>query len=303
MQELLKNARLGWLNYTGNGKIAVLLLAVLLFIWLSGSWKKQKALFLYTTVLTVCCIVPATAAILMTYQTRFYDYEWIWSLVPVTVMIAYGITEFAAYTGDLAQKEYAGRTRQRGLFLSGTGALAIVILLLCGGLGSNTWKVQPEAEVPIWADRAECESVLSVLTKQEPEACLLAPQSIMEYAMSFDRSIPEHTIHGQILRLPYGRNMWDKHLNAYSYDVYDKETEQLYQWMCGVERTGELDVTVKDGKGELFLSGKACLEIADNKGVNSLVLPENISEEALRAAEELWGSNAFKTGRFYLLVK
>ena len=54
MTELLRNASLGWADYKGSGKLAILLLAALMYLWFAGKWRKQKALVLYTTVAAVC---------------------------------------------------------------------------------------------------------------------------------------------------------------------------------------------------------------------------------------------------------
>ena len=42
MRELLRNAWLGWQNYTDDGKLAALLLAALLFLWLRNKKVSQK---------------------------------------------------------------------------------------------------------------------------------------------------------------------------------------------------------------------------------------------------------------------
>jgi hypothetical protein len=103
MTELLRNASLGWADYKGSGKLAILLLAALMYLWFAGKWRKQKALVLYTTVAAVCCILPVTAALLMLYQTKFYDYQWIWSIVPLTAVTAYGATLFLEQQWRVAQ--------------------------------------------------------------------------------------------------------------------------------------------------------------------------------------------------------
>ena len=129
MTELFRNAGLGWAGYKGSGKMAALLLAALLFWWLAEKEKKQRTLLLYTSVAVVCCILPVTAALLMLYQTKFYDYEWIWSMVPVTAATAYGFTLFLA--GHW--KEAKGNWR-RGLPVT---LLLLLAVLLCGSLGGD----------------------------------------------------------------------------------------------------------------------------------------------------------------------
>ena len=93
MGELLKNALLGWQAYITPGKLPVLLAVELLFCWLTGRKLGQKALVCYTGAMACVCIFPVTAVLLMVYQTKFYDYQWIWSTVPLTVVTAYGAVE------------------------------------------------------------------------------------------------------------------------------------------------------------------------------------------------------------------
>ena len=149
MTAILKNiqmAWLGWKNYTDDGKLAALLLAALLFLWYYRK-KTEKLSFLgYTIVVTICCIVPVTAGLLMWYQTGFYGYEWIWSLVPMTAAIAYGVTFFlsecwngsAEAGGNLP--EGRGRMRlahwRRGLPAT---VLLLAVIMLSGGMGRPSW--------------------------------------------------------------------------------------------------------------------------------------------------------------------
>ncbi len=218
MRELLKNAWSGWQNYTDSGKLAALLFAALLFLWFAGKTDRRKGFFGYTAVMAVCCVFPLSAAALMMYQTKFYDYVWIWSLVPLTAVTAWGFVEF------LTHKKIGESRMQR----AGIGILAVTVLFLCGNLGKESVDFQAEKR-----DMQGAEQVISTVSRagQGKELCLLAPQNIMEYARVLDGK----------LRLPYGRNMWEHSLNGYSYDEYPAETVNLYQWMCSLEELGDFD--------------------------------------------------------------
>ena len=198
MTELFRNAYLGWANYKGSGKMAALLLVVLLWWWFAGKEKTQRALMLYTSAAAVCCILPVTAVLPMLYQTKFYDYEWIWSMVPVTAVTAYGLTLFLA--GHWKQ---AGGNWRKGLPVT---LLLLLTALLCGSLGGDA-----QARAERNTQREEALEVVAMLSDRWPEEeiCLLAPQRILEYAREADGSI----------KLAYGRNLWDKSLNAYAYDT------------------------------------------------------------------------------------
>ena len=94
MTALLHNAWAGWQDYIGGGKTAALLIASLLFLWSGRRYGEQKAFLAYVSAMTAGCILPLTAVLLMKYQTNFYEYRWIWSMVPVTAAVAYGTVAF-----------------------------------------------------------------------------------------------------------------------------------------------------------------------------------------------------------------
>ena len=215
MAELLYNAWSGWSGYTDRGKMPALLLAVLLFLWFGRRQREQKALLVYTSFMTVCCIFPVTAALLMLYQTKFYNYEWIWSFVPMTAVIAWGITLFWT--------EYRAGNVGRWKRLVPMILLLLTVVGFCGSMGRQVREEQ----------RNTAHAVLDQIMDKYPEAelCLWAPREIMEYAREKDASI----------RLPYGRNIWDGFLNAYSYDVYTEDVLLLEQWMQSVGMAGESD--------------------------------------------------------------
>lgn len=332
MKELIKNAWLGWLRYTDHGKFAALLFAVLLYFWLKEKITPVKTigaergknvlgqnddtgrgLLIYVTVMTIVCVCPVTAAFLMLYQTKFYDYEWIWSLVPMTAVIAWGMADFLAEKWKNFRKEGMGKS----LILT---ICAAALLFLCGGLGVKAWEESGTGE-----ERDRIASVLSAVTEngRRADICLWAPEEVMEYARAYSGGI----------RLPYGRNMWDKSLNAYSYDTYDAGRMEMYQWMSLAEENGSFDYVVEvsgpsveegtEGVGEIAaeaggeaaaadedntqgarkqLSGTLCIQNALAAGVNTVLLPGNMEPEALAAAEEILGVKARQVEGYYLLT-
>lgn len=290
MTEFIRNAWHGWIEYTDHGKLAALLLAALLFLWLGARaiQGRQRELLVYTTVMTVCCICPVTAAALMWYQTRFYDYQWVWSLVPGTIVTAWGLTVFLA--GQW--KEFRLSAWKSGLPVS---LLLLVVLLLCGSMGRKVAEGSMEE-----GERQKAAEVLAQVSGQFPEGeiCLWAPRKVMEYAREVDPSI----------RLFYGRNLWDESLNAYAYDVYPQEMEDIYVWMeravWGVvemedspqeEKSGEK--TVEDSP----VTGEECTLAARSAGVNCILLPKGATEEVAEKLSEVFGGNIVKLDEYYLL--
>lgn len=305
MAELLKNAGIGWSDYLNSGKLAVLLLAALLFLWFGRREKEQGAFLLYTSVTTALCILPVTAVLLMLYQTKFYDYEWIWSLVPLTAMAAYGITLFLTeYWKGIEKKRWYG-----GIPVT---LLLLAVLLLCGSLGREVWDRDGEKE-----ERERAYAVLDQIREQYPDAALhlWAPRDILEYAREKDAGIT----------LLYGRNMWDPSLNAYAYDVYSRNVVMAYRWMEWAQLTGEGSVEVEPDEkqdsgaageaaaaggadAEEQLSGPQIFTLEDSaataltNGVNCILLPEISKQDTVRGMEKALGVQARQTEGYYVFM-
>lgn len=294
MAEFLRNAWTGWFRVTDGAKIMALFLAALLYLWVSYRQEKQRQLLHYGTAAAICCIVPVTAAALMLYQTRFYDYEWIWSIVPVTVITAYaGTRVLSEYWQGFRREAW-----RKGLPVT-VGLLAAAFLCnVSGGAG-----VDRKAER---AQRAEAESILAIVREEggteAPEAapagkrsvCMWAPRQVMEYVRRLDSSII----------LPYGRNMWDGALGAYSYDTYPKDVENMYQWMCVVEETcteNDFDLTdiMTEKMEEQELSTRECMDAAKKAGVDLLILPENTNQSLLDEVMNVTGVRPRKDSGYY----
>lgn len=314
MTELMRKAWLGWAEYTDHGKLAALLLASLLFLWFGRKKAEQRTLRLYATVMTVCCIFPPGAAVLMAYQTKFYDYMWIWSLVPMTAVTAWGIV--LALEG--LWPDFRPGQWRRGL---PAGAILLGAVLLCGSLGRPVWSDKGQA-----AERSHAYSVLDELEEvwQEERLCLWAPQRIMEYAREAN---PE-------ILLPYGRNMWDTSLNGYAYDVYDENIVEMYLWMEGLEGTslrasgneagaedwtegrmpedrtpegGEPEDPVPEaaaasgGSADTVYAPKVYGGYAVDAGVTCILLPEGTEQGILRELEKTLQVEARKLEGYWML--
>lgn len=292
MAELLRNAWMGWFRMTGGGKLMALFLAALLFLWLHNKQENHRAFLRYGAVSALCCILPVTAVPLMLYQTRFYDYEWIWSIVPVTVMTAYaGTRVMAEYWQGFRREAW-----RKGLPVT-AGLLAVAIL--CGGWNSSG--VDRDGE-KAWKEQTE--SVLEFIGTGTKEAgsvgtgnsgtCIWAPHKIMEYARRLDGSI----------LLPYGRNMWEEALGAYSYDTYSEAVEKMYLWMSVVEETcteDDFDFTeiILEKMKEQRLTTGECLNTAKQAGVDILILPENMNRMLMNEVISVTGVQPEQSGGYY----
>lgn len=280
MTELLRNAWQGWLRFTDGGKLAAIAMVALLFLWLSGRWKEQKALFSYTVVMAILCIMPVTAAGLMLYQTKYYDYEWVWSLVPITVVAAWGITEFL----EESWKGFSLSQWKRGLSVTG---LVLALLVLCSGLGQTGIDRKEER-----LQRQRAGEIIQRVMEQEGDICLWAPREILAYTRELTGAV----------RLIYGRNMWDESLNAYAYDTYPQEIQELYLWMENADPTG-MALLEDSGQGELRILGESCMTAAAEAGVTCILLPGNLEPETVEELAGVWGGSMEQIGGYYLLTK
>lgn len=274
MMEYIKNAAAGWLRFNQNGKFAALLLGVLLYLWYArmvrqkeGTGRERPAgewFVGFATVSAILSSVPVSAALLLMYQTKFYDYEWIWSFVPMTAAIAYGMTQL--YCG-CCEKYW----KDQLLKPAAVAALGLLVIALCGNLQGSWYKsgdtaLTMEITGEIMDDLAG--------NGNTEDICIWAPREVLENARAVDGSV----------KLLYGRNMWDTALSAYSYDVYDPEINMLYEWMEKVSSLGE---------GASFEETASCAETAQmyvngalNYGVNRILIPENAPEEVKAAVRQ-----------------
>lgn len=223
----IQDAWMGWSKYTDAGKLVALALAVLLYLGLFVKVRgAKKRLVIYSVIGAVICICPLTAAGVMAYQTRFYDYQWIWSLVPVTALIAMGGTMFLT---EQCKPQGGWRTALRNSVVT---LASVVIVLLCGSLGEGGVDAAKAR-----ADREHAEAVLEeVRVRYGEDVCLWAPAEILEYAR-LDGSI----------ELYYGRDMWDASLNAYSYEGYSQEQMESYEWMETLD-DWDIEISVEETK-------------------------------------------------------
>lgn len=281
MMELIENAWAGWMEFTSDGKLPALFLASLIYLWLAGSWKAQKVLFSYAAGMAVCCVVPVTAAILMAYQTRFYDYVWLWSLVPVTAVTAWAAAELT----DKLQKELQPTDWKKSFPVT---ALLLAVLMLSGGLGKAIFNPVKERE----ERRLAQEIITEAKERKEGELCLWAPQEIMAYVREFDGSV----------RLIYGRDMWDTSLGAYTYDTYSREISDLYVWMENMNEAGVFEWKTGD-RGKIILQGNDCVAKALGAGANCILLPEHLEEQTVRKLAEAADAEVFRLEEYYLLIK
>lgn len=274
MAELLKTAWHGWLEFTDVGKLAALLLVSLFLLWTYYEKVEKKEFLICSTIAAACCILPMTAAALMLYQTRIFDYRWIWSIVPLTAMTGFGMTVFLV---EILQN-CIQRNRMKGIQAA---LLLLAVVLLCGSLGEKPRNTDNAEQ----RDRAERVLAEVQARMQDRELFLWAPREIMEFARAYDGSI----------RLIYGRNMWDGSLNAYIGSGYSPEIHAMRRWMdegsAGTEEDTEEGAPIQEFFGTAVAAG-----------VNCILLPADIRTEVLEQFEALTHTEAEAIDCFYLFI-
>lgn len=304
---LLKTALNGWTDYTQHGKFAALLLVAILYLGYTirrrnalhagaGSRDRNKTtmtLWLYTGLTTLACICPVTALFLMKYQTAFYSYVWIWTVVPQTALIAWAAAEFLC---ELWKK----RTL--------TNIVATVILLGIVFLSGNPvseWTREQTTQIPAMdvtiqqnSETSSWETLASLMEYRLTENgndsfTLWAPKEVMAAARAYSADIYP----------VYGRSIWDASLGSYSYDTYETGQEDLYLWMNHLEATGETEyVRMDESTGARTIDFADCLAYAAETDVDMILLPGNLPEETLSELQNTAGRKLQPLEGYYLLT-
>ena len=85
------------------------------------------------------------------------------------------------------------------------------------------------------------------------------------------------------------RCTWDRHLNAYTYDTYPEELEQLELWIDGDLERGDW-------------TDERCAEYLAGTDVTCIVLPVRL-EGAVGTFEEVLGITASLQGEYYIMIR
>lgn len=245
MEKYVQDALTGFRSFTDNGKLLAVAVALAIYLCCRDRREEQgngEKLAEYTLLTAFLCVCPVTAAGLMLYQTRFYDYQWIFSIVPLTAVIGLG-------AASLVWNIWSQNQKGKALLFTG---ICLFILVCAGRFGATEMfeKDVTREDSQVTETEASVRELLKEIPAGEESYCLWAPQAVLKYVRSIDADY----------RLLYGRNMWDEALNAYSYDTYPEEIRKLYIWMeeaaaspasvsgdevrRQVQKAGENDVTM-----------------------------------------------------------
>lgn len=284
--DYLERAYEGLQQYLSHNNLVVILVAVLLFFFLSEKKEKDNkanGLLIYTVLMLVILICPLSAMAVMIYQTAFYDYTWAWSLVPVTIVMAYGITIFW-------EKEKSSLRRW--------GIIGVTVIILC--LIGNQGMIQrvPTQEV---TNRSETKEILrEIHAFCAGEDCIAwGPKRIMQEIRRHD---------GEIM-LVYGKDMWDQKSGAYDYEAYSQELTDAYLWLEAVMDYFDLAMSVEtpeetlgflDEQYEWSFCAKEHIGNVVKAGADTIILPELVGtflEEDIKSIAKEHGKNLNKAYR------
>lgn len=249
MRKLFDSVEIGLGSFVEDGQFLMLFMVALLLLWLTGE-KEKKEFHRYALVVLILLLCPLSAKLLALYQTSFYGYENMWELLPVTAMLSYGLVAavyhmVAAMTREYGRWKSAVSRKKETMYQALAVAVLGAVLFLCGTLTLGkemAARADGESRIP-----AETREVLTLLDiPEESQITLLAPDAIMTWARIYS---------GDIL-LPYGRNLYEPALSAYTYDTYAGDMQEMHDWINGslpvLDR--EADARMQE---EIFLSSCA----------------------------------------------
>ena len=251
----------------------MLFMTALLFLWFLRGFEKKEFRRL-ATVMLLLLLCPVSIKLLLLYQTGFYGYENLWALLPMTALLAcaavmavFKIT--AIYISERRKLRKAVSAKREHAAEVFAVFLMALLLFFCGTMEM----AKSETGQDLNGDKLpeEVAEVLQLVEiPQEEGVFLLAPDEVAAWARIYS---------GKIL-LPYGRNLWEPVLSAYTYDVYMGDMWELHNWVNGTLATGS------DGE-EALREEEMVLSRCASAGYDYLVFSaERNNEEGLRLAME-----------------
>lgn len=291
LRETLNLTLSGFKTFISEYKYIALVVCSVVYAF--ANWKrfrktKSSLLVVYSCCMGLAIIFPLTGMILQIYQTRFYDYSWIWSCVPLTAMLAWGIVtilfdEIHQNTENAEDKS----EKQKLVLRRGMGLLtAVAVLYMCGnrgllqGVDEQTLKdEQAAAEILMYLDEADLIA----------DHVIWGKAGLMQYLRSHN---------GQVI-LFYGRDMWEAKAGAYDYEGYSEEEVACYEWMeimSSEHNMYLLEIEQETEEVREAVSTGEKIVMAYAQGVDIVILPAEMAsrvEVYLQEAAESYDKEVF----------
>ena len=245
-------------------KMVVLLLAVFFFFWLKDRKpvdEKGNRLMVFALIVSILLLCPITAMAGVAYQTAFYDYEWLWSMVPITIILSYGAVLVYDTEGE-------NRNRKKKVPLV---IMFLFLLFWCGNQGEIKTVDAEASESREKAGWVLDDIMLKTLIK---DSTLWAPKSIMQEARRRYDIVN--------IKVVYGRDMWEAKAGAYDYEAYSDTLIAAYEWMEDAEKIAEDTipkvVKILWEREDMSARLKAVLPDIASMKVNCIIVPVEVEE-------------------------
>ncbi len=263
MADFIRTLQTGYHALTESGQFLMLFMTALLFLWFLRGFEKKEFRRL-ATVMLLLLLCPVSIKLLLLYQTGFYGYENLWALLPMTALLACAAVMAVFKITAIYISER--RKLRKAVSAKREHAAEVFAVFLMALAKSETGQDLNGDKLP-----EEVAEVLQLVEiPQEEGVFLLAPDEVAAWARIYS---------GKIL-LPYGRNLWEPVLSAYTYDVYMGDMWELHNWVNGTLATGS------DGE-EALREEEMVLSRCASAGYDYLVFSaERNNEEGLRLAME-----------------
>ena len=229
----------------------------------------QRTFWLYGLASVTLFMIPVTGMFFLIYQTRFYDYGWGWSMVPLTAMLAIGVVEFVFEQLKPGTMIAGEGLKEKGVLPARLCALlaAAAVFFMLGNQGGMQQVSEEELQI-----RQESEELLQYMEEQKllQDSILWGPQNILQYLRS----------HSGEVTLFYGRDMWDPKSGAYDYDIYDDAEIGCYNWIETVSSVLNLYLLEVQQAPEAIheaLATEVYLQEAVTRGADLIILPTEIT--------------------------
>lgn len=208
------------------GQFLMLFMVALLLLYLLDE-KRCVVFKQYAFLMLLVLLCPVTAKLLVIYQTPFYSTDNLWELLPVTPLLAYAlVVATVKIVGALTSQR--GRwqqaiTRKKESVLETFVIMGLsLVLFLCGTLEfgkAMTEEATGNATIPANV----CEVLKAMELPEEGNVKIVAVDEVARWARIYS---------GRIL-LPYGRNLYEPEMTAFTYEVYTEEAHLLHDWVNG----------------------------------------------------------------------
>jgi hypothetical protein len=258
----------GFDMFVAEYKYFALVICCVVYVFMN--WKRYKktkseTFFVFCVLMIAMIIFPVTGMALQIYQTKFYDYPWVWSCVPMAAMIAWGSVAFIFEEIPRRIQKEEGKSTKGQLFWKNLCGIAVIvaILFMCGNQGRLNALDEKTVQ-----DEMAAEQILEYLETNNllVDHVVWGKAGVLQYLRSHN---------GQVVLL-YGRDMWEAKAGAYDYEGYTKEEIACYEWMEILSSAHNLYLLeVEQPTKEIVqaLSTEEHIKAARSMGADIVILP------------------------------